>query len=385
MPYRHLIRQLADGTTEWASFQRDGGLLEGPSPGLPVQPADEVVLLLAAEQVLLLEAPRVARSREQLARALPFAIEDQIAGPVETLQVAFAEVAGARLPLAVTDREALQQTLQQLRAAAIEVDRCYAESQCLPLPAQGCVVWYDQGRVLLRAGGQRALCLQAGQELQLQPWLAAQGFALDGAERWASPGVEVAGAARLTLPPLHWLQLGLPGAEQPNLLQGALAPRRRQAASRGHWRWAAGLAAAALLAGFAHAALEARALRQHVEQRRGQMEALLRQTLPELQRVVDPLAQMRAAVGTSARRSADALGLLGRLAPLLAGTTRITLEALEYRAGALELTVVAADVATLDGLREQVVSLGGLQAELTSAVPGTRGVEGRLRVREGSR
>jgi general secretion pathway protein L len=64
---------------------------------------------------------------------------------------------------------------------------------------------------------------------------------------------------------------------------------------------------------------------------------------------------------------------------LLAGGTQITLDAIEYRNGALEMTVIAVDVATLDGLRERLVQ-PGMQAELTAANPGSQGVEGRLRI-----
>ena len=78
--------------------------------------------------------------------------------------------------------------------------------------------------------------------------------------------------------------------------------------------------------------------------------------------------------------AADALSLLGRVAPLLAGGSTLTLDAVEYRSGTLELTLIAADVATLDSLRERLAQQG-MQVELTGANPGSSGVEGRLRVR----
>jgi general secretion pathway protein L len=69
---------------------------------------------------------------------------------------------------------------------------------------------------------------------------------------------------------------------------------------------------------------------------------------------------------------------------VVAGSGRYTLEGLEYRAGTLELVVTAADVAALDQLRESLASIAPLQVELTAATPGSRGVEGRLRVRGGA-
>jgi type II secretory pathway component PulL len=78
------------------------------------------------------------------------------------------------------------------------------------------------------------------------------------------------------------------------------------------------------------------------------------------------------------------LPLLARIAPLIAGSGRYTIEALDYREGTLELTVSAPDVAALDSLRASLAALPPLNAELTSALPGSNGYEGRLRIREGS-
>ena len=125
--------------------------------------------------------------------------------------------------------------------------------------------------------------------------------------------------------------------------------------------------------------------RLHASQR-AQMETLLREALPDVQRVVDPRAQVAAELARrgGAARGEGVLGLLARIAPLLSGSGRYTMDGLEYRAGTLDLTLRGDDVATLDELRERMASLG-LAAELTAMTPGSSGVEGKLRVREGGR
>ena len=60
-------------------------------------------------------------------------------------------------------------------------------------------------------------------------------------------------------------------------------------------------------------------------------------------------------------RSDERRSILGPdlgIAPSLAGSSRYTLEAVDYRSGAIDLTLRAPDVATLDGLRETFVALG---------------------------
>ena len=73
--------------------------------------------------------------------------------------------------------------------------------------------------------------------------------------------------------------------------------------------------------------------------------------------------------------------LLARLAPLIAGSGRYTIESLDYRAGTLEMTISAADVASLDALRA-TLSAAQMQVDLTSALPGSNGYEGRLRIKD---
>ena len=377
MAHHHLIRCLPDGTSEWLSLSRDGGVLAGPQAGLPDTAAERVSLVLPAEEVLGLQAPRVARSRAALAQALPFAIEEQLAAPVETLHVAFdGESGGERVALAVTDAVRLRQRLDALAEAGIAVDACHAEWQLLP--GEGPRLWLEHGRAVL-SDGVRALCLPEADLVPLADWLRQAGFDITALPRLRPGGAQQPGEQGLGAA-LPELARGL-AARPFSLLQGAFAPRRRSQRQLRLWRMAAAWAAAALALGTALPAVERALLEGHVEARQAEMARLLQQAQPEITRVVDPVAQMRTALRQSGA-SADALQLLGRVAPLLAGGTRTTLDAVEYRAGALEMTIIAADVSTLDGLRERLVQQG-MRAELTAANPGSQGVEGRLRVSGG--
>jgi type II secretion system protein L len=169
----------------------------------------------------------------------------------------------------------------------------------------------------------------------------------------------------------------------PDLLQGEFA--RRQAGDALPWlKRAAVLAAVAVGLAFAHALVERQQLQGRIESQRAEMAELLRQAVPGTSVVVDPRAQLEIEFNRLQRGAGgdDALGLLARIAPSLAGSSRYTLEAVDYRSGAIDLTLRAPDVATLDGLRETFVALG-LAAELTAATPGQGGVEGRVSVRAG--
>lgn len=368
MAHHHLVRWLADGSSEWLTLSREGRVLAGPQSGLPGEQAERLSLVLPAEEVLCLRAPRVARSQAALAQALPYAVEEQLAAPVEGLQVAFdREAEGDEVALAVIDAERLRQRLAPLAEAGLSVDACHAEWQLVP--GEGPRIWRERGRALL-LDERRALCLAETDLPALADWLGAAGWPLD-----QLAAVDSEGSGQ---PPLALLARGL--ARRPfSLLQGAFAARRRLQRQRRLWRLAAALLLAAAALGTALPALERVMLQAHVAEREAQMAGLLRETLPGVTRVVDPVAQMRGALRQAGQPS-DALALIARVAPLLAGGAQTTLDALEYRDGTLEMTVIAADVASLDSLRERLVSQG-LGAELTAATPGSQGVEGRLRIR----
>jgi type II secretory pathway component PulL len=110
--------------------------------------------------------------------------------------------------------------------------------------------------------------------------------------------------------------------------------------------------------------------------------------VPGIAQVVDARTQLEAELNRLRRGASggdDALALLAQISPVLAGSTRYTLQAVDYRSGSLELTLSAGDVTTLDGVRESLAALPGLTVELSGVTPGKGVVEGRLRIRGGAR
>lgn len=380
---RLLIRLLPEGAAEWLALGRDGRVLSGPQPGWPGEAAERTVVLAPAEAVLLLRAPRVARARHQLEQAVPFAIEEQLAGPVEQQHVALEDAGdGPDLGVAVVARAQLDAWLAALRAAGIEPDRLLPESLLLPCDVPTLLV--DGARAILRHGASAAF---AGATDEVATWfalLAADGrpvtrLRVVGAPPSLPDGIAVeredGGAA------LRWFATRLEHEPVIDLLQGAHAPRRKRDDARRTWRWAAILASAAVLGGLGHLALEGLQLQSRHAQLRAEMEQVLVRAVPGTTRVVDPRAQLAAAHARLGRGGGTGLlPLLARIAPSLSGSGRYTIDGLEFRGDTLELVIRGPDIATLDGLREMLAALS-LQVELTGATPGTGGVEGRLRIR----
>lgn len=386
MPERVLLQLDSQGSPIWLNPARRASV---PSAGWPAA-GTEVTLLLPAERVLLTQAPRVARSEGLLRQALPFAVEERLATPVEQLHFAFAS-RGDSLDLAVVDAAWLRESLAELEAHGLRATAAYSEASLLPQAGAGeGVLVLSRERALLRGAQGALLCERA----ELLPELL-ELFAVAGElpAIWSVYCCEGAAAADLppalatraqAAPSLLSLLANQHGAVSgPNLLQGAFATRLRGDALP--WlKRAAVIAGAAVALAFSQAIVERHLLSARIEAQRAEMSALLRQAMPGINTVVDPRAQLEIEYARLSRGAGgdDALALLARIAPSIAGSTRYTLESIDYRNGALDLTLRAPDVATLDGLREALTGLG-MSAELTSATPGQGGVEGRISLRGG--
>ena len=379
----HLIRLLPDGAAEWLALSRDGRVLSGPQAGLPAERAEHTTVLLPGEHVLLLRAPRVARQRRQLEQAVPFAIEEQLAAPVEQLHVALDDAAGEDVGVAVVAQAQLEGPLARLRAAGIEVDRALVDVSLLPLVPGEATVLVEGDRALLRYADSGAF---AGHIEELPDWIAL--LAADDRAptrlRWIGPPRDIGYAGAIEREdlgtPLRWFATQAASSRAPNLLQGRHAPRRSRDGARRVWRWAAVFAGLAVLAGFGQIALERHQLQSRHAAQRAEMEQLLHAALPGVTRVVDPKAQLAAEYARLGRGGGTgALALLAQIAPVVSGSGQYTIDGLEYRNNSLELVVRGADVATLDRLRETLAALA-LTVELTSVNPGSGGVEGRLRI-----
>lgn len=375
---RLLIRLLPDGRAAWLALDRDGRPVGAVTAGLPPAGGQgEVIAIAPAEDVLLLGAPRVARSDRQLAQALPYAIEDQLAMPVETQHVAWASTADpTRLRVAVIARGRLDTLLATLCAGGLEPDALVPEPLLMPIGG----LLAEPGRVLLRSGETSALALTPE---ELPAFLPAGPF-----EAVLAAGVQPALPATATTrrvdDALHAYATALAGGIPLDLLQGGYAPRRRREGAARLWRHAAIVAGVAVALGVVHLAIERQQLAAHVEAQRDEMAQLLRAAVPGTQRIVDPAQQLRTALAGGGEGGGDAaLALLAAAAPALSADAATALGALDYRNGVLELTVTAPDVAALDALRARLAA-AALRVELTAATPGSRGVEGRLRIGGGA-
>lgn len=398
MSERLLIRLRADGELTWLAQDVAGRALSAGNPGAPSAPvlarAQRVIVLVPAEDVLLLHVPRLPGARAQFLRALPFALEDQLASPVEDLHFAVPDrLAVDRVPVAIVARATLRGWLEHLAAEGVRADALYAETQFLPVRENACsILIEDQSALWCNGPAQAGACATADLADTLAVLAAAEPAPAEYDVydlREDSPPLALAGVtARPHREHRDALALFATKAEpEANLLQGEFAPAHRQAPAQQLWRRAVALAAAALFLLFVYYGVDYWRLARQSARLDDAARTILHDGFPEMDKVAgDPRDLMRSAL-TNLRGGGDSGGLiqlLGRIAPILGSTTRMTLTALEYHNATLEIGLRAPDVPALDLTRERLAALG-LKVEVTAANSGSDGIDGRLSIAGGGK
>lgn len=360
-----LIRWRGPGEAlEWLRIEggRAGFVQREQRPAAAVlDKAARIAVLVPAEDVLSIGLDLPARKPEAARKAAAFAAEEQVAAPIETVQVALGDAANdGRWACAVIARPKLAAIQSDLAQRGIVADAVHADAACLVVGR----ALRSEDRVLARLDRERAVAIDA----TLWP--------------------RMARAADLAAPEsiddlLPELARGLSLAAPVNLLQGDYAGAHRGAGALRWWRWAAVLALAAVFAQTLWMQLDAWRLQSRLDALNAAMVQVYRERFPQAQRVPNPRLMLDNALkqaGAGGEAGDSGLSLLARAAPVLGNQTNAQLSGAEYRGGSLELRIDAPDIGALDALRESLASSLGVAVTLESATADQGRVDGRLRI-----
>ena len=256
-----------------------------------------VELVVAAPDVLLVEAVLPALSGSRLRAALPAIAEPYVLSDIESAFVVAAKT-GSRATLAVLDRALFTRALELLRRAKLEAATATPEQLALPLENGRWRLRLGSAYSVLRTGTLRGIACSAPAtaapvEVQLALQQAGesarpQAIVVDGefsAREWTDAlGVPVVAPEAAE------------GRAEPvalELLQYELAPRL---ASWRAWRLPAAVAALLALTWVVGLNVDAWLMRREESALRSRMEATLRSAFPSTPVVLDPVAQMRRGV-----------------------------------------------------------------------------------------
>ena len=409
-----IIRLAGDQAPAFMVADGDGRQIEAPRAGTLAEASSRsagrrVCLVVPGGDVLLTDAEVPARATgARLAQVVPFALEEQLAEDIDSLQFALGrrEPGATRVPVAVVARALLDGWLAQLRAARLEPDAIHADSTLLPGNPGQAIALLDADSVLVRpvSGQASTLPLSAlDYALELLPPPATDGmsvpadFAGGGLVVYASQAqwqlhqaqfavlrdrFESLSVQLLPDGPLPLLARSLSQPQAINLLQGGYAPAAAAGLGWKAWSTAAALLAGLLVLHGVGDALQLMTLKKSDRRLDTEITRSVQQAIPGVTDTHNArhLVESRLRLAQGASESSGLLAMLAAISQARTGTPGTSVQALSYHEGALEMQVNGTGADALDHISQQLRA-DGWQADLTSTNAAGSAYQGRILVK----
>jgi len=359
---------------------------------LELAPGRALRLYAPGQDVRLLSAAVPAKQAAKALPAVPFALEEQFAEDVETLHFAIAAQPDARgeWPVAVVSTAHMQGWLAPFVERGLVPEALIPETLALPWRDDGrWTVLAEPGHLTVRTGPTAGFgCLPEDFELFLN---------LAEAETRAALRILLTEGVQTDFTAMERDTELLPGLSHPlealvrhyrpassiNLLQGTFAQRRAVAREWQVWKRPAQLAAAAFALAVAGNVTTALVLKGQVSRQEKANEERFRALFPQEQRIVNLSAQaeQQFKAVTGGNQQGGVLTLLDAFSGGLKAAPTLQLEGVQFREGALYLSLTGSDLAALDQLKAHFAgSSRGARLEVQSANSGEGGVQIRARL-----
>lgn len=352
-----------------------------------------LALVCPASDALLLETVLPVRRPAQIAKALPFAMEDQLVEDVDRYHLVWQRQPGdSRISVAAVAKSALADYRQRFMQAGLRLQLLLPEPLLLPWREGECSVLLEDGRGVFRDGIAKG---GGGEWPFLQLLLqkrhadaAADGFyrvynggpaAGNQPEAWRSSQQEQA-VEPLLLYAGQWRS-----AADMNLLTGPYAvSAAAPAAAKPGWWPAAALFLLAMGVQIAGQWYQLNQRQHELEALQSENQALFRQTFPEVKRLVNlkvQAEQQLQALQAQARAPGRFLDLLYQAGNEIGNDARLTLQGLQFDADTLQLHLSGQDAAALQALSGRLQQAGDLQVNLSNQVNHETGAEADLELK----
>jgi len=398
------------GAGTWIVADEHGRRIGVPGAGpigmaVPAAAGRRVVVLAPAVDVLLTSVTLPVRGAARILRALPFALEEQIAEDIEELHFAAGRaLADGSIAAAAVDREQLEGWMEILAEAGLEPQVICSEAEGAPAAPNHLNWLLDTGRCIGRSGDGLPVAIEiesieealrygpgfpgeADQPKHLSVYLNASAREKYGEQLEAvRPGLASLEVRLLPDGVLPHLAVGVIAREPINLLQGQFARRTQLDRLWKPWRTAAALLAALVVVLMGQEGLRLMQLKQEEARLDEAIAATFQQAMPGA-RMEDPRFQVerRLAIlhGSGHAANEGFLRALETLGGALSQAPGIRLEAISYRTGVLDLRVQAPSVDSLEQVRQFVARDGRFTATIQQANQRADGVEGRIQLTGG--
>jgi len=372
-----------------------------------VSRSGKVIALAPATQVLLAEPELPPGSGVKLARAVPFALEENLTEDIDHLSFAVGRRRdGGGTAVAAVSRGVLQNWLTSLSEAGLQPMAVYADISLMPENPGVTVLWLENDRLAVRRPGNLPFAVELS---PVRDALTVAGVIADPLDTAAQPKIPESAVLYITredwerseeafselahefesftvqlLPdgPLPWLARSLASTDAVNLLQGEFARTTDYGASWHRWRTTAALAACLLVVHVAAQALQIRQAKRETAVLDGQIASVFSQAMPA-EPMRDPRRQMQSRLDLIHRSGGGPENFLRTLLALsgaMAAAPKTDIDSLSYHEDSMDMKVTAPSLAALSQL-SQVMGKQGVTTAIQSSTPVAGGVEAHLQLR----
>jgi general secretion pathway protein L len=354
-----------------------------------------VVVLAPSEDVLLSSIELQARNRQQLLKAVPYALEEELAEDVDALHFALGtRQPDQNYPVAVVSRACMDGWLNVLKVANITPHAIYPESLSLALADSSWSILIENERALIRSGAFRGFCAETG---NLQPLLqlAIEESGADAPElihiyhRHKHTGKPL--SLDLSVPiiehfdcPADLMTMGLDAKHNINLLQGGYEDKTGTGRLLRPWRIAAILLGVWLTLQATSVFLDYWRLDSESDLLKNSIETVFKETFPKVSRIVNPRVQMEQKLKAllaeqQSGQGDDFMDLLYAASRAINASPGVEIDTLNFLQGRLELALKAVELRSLEKIK-QLLDKDGLNAKIESAETVGERVEARFRI-----
>ncbi|MES9901046.1 MAG: type II secretion system protein GspL [Sedimenticola sp.] len=365
---------------------------------VPVVGDKPLTLLAPGCQVWLGIAESPARNRRQLAKALPYALEDEFTEEVESLHFAMGEQQGGRVAVAVIRKELISEWKLEAASLGLQLADLKSELHAVPWLEKQWTLLCDGGRMLVRTGAMTGFsCESANAQLLLKRLIAEEApdnlpaiircigcdevliVFLEGAldEPVFTVVADNSGASVIAS-----LAFGSVNTPALSLLQGEFGQQVPLREFLHPWRPAALLLGFWLLVVSGLQVYDLFRFQNEVEVLSETIAGLFKEGLPESRRMVNPRAQLeREQVALKEKIVGGKGGFLDLLAGSSEGISEVEevkLTALLYQENRLEVVLQTNELQLLDEVKNAVSENNELKVDIQSASSRKNEVRGRL-------
>ncbi len=413
MPLTLLLRLPAPGQadTEWLTIDETGAPA-GPRGSGPLALAaaaaagKRIVVLAPAAQMLLAEPELPPGGGAKLARAVPFALEEQLTEDIDQLYFAIGRRGSAgRTPVAVVSRTIIEAWLATLNAAGLTPLAIYPDIFLMEENPGQTVLWLERDRLAVRRRGSLPFAVEltpvtealvvagvipdpsdesaphkipesAILYLSREDWLRVQDEFEGLIDQFESLKIQL-----LADGALPWLARELKDGGMINLLQGEFAVETDYGARWRQWRVAAALAAALLVVHVGAQALQLQQAKRETARLDADIAKVFSSAMPT-EKPLEPRKQMEARLNLVRKSAVGPQYFLHAMQVLSTGVSSVpktSIDALSYREQTVDMKVTAQSVDALSQL-SQLIGKQGLTAEIQSSAPVAGGVEAHMQI-----